>query len=77
MFSVGLFTKYFGRSNLIPIVRTGNIAMMPKEKVPLGSFGLTDAYLIEGRSIGGLSGSPIFCRDTIKIPGMNEQGKIR
>jgi hypothetical protein len=42
IFSVGLFTRYFGRSTLIPIVRTGNIAMMPREPVPLGPFGLTE-----------------------------------
>lgn len=77
IFSVGLFTRYFGRTTLIPIVRTGNIAMMPNEPVPLGQFGLTEAYLIEGRSIGGLSGSPVFCRNTVKIPGFNEQGQVK
>jgi hypothetical protein len=77
VFSVGLFTKYFGLSKLTPIVRTGNVAMMPKEKVPLKSFGLTEAYLIEGRSIGGLSGSPVFCRDTMKIPGVNQKGQVK
>jgi hypothetical protein len=77
IFSVGLFTQYFGLTTLIPIVRTGNIAMMPKEPVPLGRFGLTEVYLAEGRSIGGLSGSPVFCRNTVKMPGVNEQGQIR
>jgi len=75
IFSVGLFTRYFGRTTLIPIVRTGNIAMMPNEPVPLGRFGLSEAYLAEGRSIGGLSGSPVFCRNTVKMPGLNEQGQ--
>jgi hypothetical protein len=27
--NVGLFTPFFGTSHLVPIVRTGNIAMMP------------------------------------------------
>jgi hypothetical protein len=76
VFSIGLFTKYFGRSSMIPIVRTGNIAMMPQEKVPLGGFGLAEAYLIEGRSIGGLSGSPVFCRNTLNISGQNERGEV-
>jgi hypothetical protein len=49
---------------------------MPKEQVPLGRFGLSDAYLIEGRSIGGLSGSPVFVRNTITIPGINEAGQV-
>jgi hypothetical protein len=31
---VGLFTRFYGRTKHIPIVRTGNIAMMPTEKLP-------------------------------------------
>lgn len=77
IFSVGLFTKYFGLTALVPIVRTGNIAMMPKEPVPLGRFGLTEAYLAEGRSIGGLSGSPVFCRNTVKMPGVAHDGQLK
>jgi hypothetical protein len=37
----------------------GAIALMPEEPVPT-SFGNVDAYLVEVRSIGGLSGSPVF-----------------
>lgn len=77
IFSVGLFTRYFGLETLIPIVRTGNIAMMPKELINLGSFGLTKAYLAEGRSIGGLSGSPVFCRNTTKMSGLNQRGQLK
>ena len=77
VFTVGLFTKFFGTSCLIPIVRTGNIAMMPKDKLPLSHFGDADVYLVEGRSIGGLSGSPVFCRNTLRMPGMNQAGEVR
>ena len=42
------------------IVRTGNIASMPEEAVDLGSSGSQEVYLVESRSIGGLSGSPVF-----------------
>jgi hypothetical protein len=66
---VGLFTKFFGSTKHIPIVRTGNIAMMPSDKLPV-SGGETDAYLVEGRSIGGLSGSPVFVRHTITMDGV-------
>lgn len=55
----GLFAHHFGRKNNIPIVRTGNIAAMPQEKVST-RIGDIDAYLIEARSIGGLSGSPVY-----------------
>ena len=33
---------------------------MAEEKVAAKDFGLIDAYLVEARSIGGLSGSPVF-----------------
>ncbi|MCH8063984.1 MAG: hypothetical protein IH861_15935 [Chloroflexi bacterium] len=47
----------------------GNIAMMPSEPVPT-KLGLIDAYLIEARSIGGLSGSPAFVRETTRLGGI-------
>lgn len=59
IFLTGLFTKHAGEKNL-PIVRVGNIARMPEERIPTRFFGNIDAYLIEVRSIGGLSGSPVF-----------------
>lgn len=72
--TIGLFTRFFGQTKLTPLVRTGNIAMMPKEKLPSRAFGDMEVYLAEGRSIGGLSGSPVFVRDTVKMPGLREQG---
>lgn len=56
---VGLFASHYGNTKNIPIVRVGNIAAMPEEKVVTG-LGSIDAYLVEARSIGGLSGSPVF-----------------
>jgi hypothetical protein len=76
---IGLFTRFFGSSKLTPIVRTGNIAMMPKDKVPIKDFGLMEVYLAEGRSIGGLSGSPVFVRNTVNMPvttANGERGRI-
>lgn len=66
---VGLFTKFYGSTKHIPIVRTGNVAMMPTDKMPVNR-GETDVYLVEGRSIGGLSGSPVFVRHTISMDGI-------
>lgn len=57
--TVGLFAHVSGAQRNIPIVRSGNIAMVPCEPVPTSS-GEIEAYLIESRSIGGLSGSPAF-----------------
>jgi hypothetical protein len=59
VFITGLFVNHYGRQANRPIVRVGNIALMPEEKVST-RFGDIDAYLIEARSIGGLSGSPVF-----------------
>jgi Trypsin-like peptidase domain len=59
VFIVGLFRNHSGRQRNIPIVRIGNIAAMPEEPVSTKT-GPMDAYLIEARSIGGLSGSPVF-----------------
>lgn len=59
VFIAGLFINHYGRKKNIPIIRTGNIALMSDEPVQT-AYGLTDAILIEARSIGGLSGSPVF-----------------
>lgn len=48
--------------------------MMPKDKLPIEGFGEMEAYLVEGRSIGGLSGSPAFVRNTVKTPMQTAAG---
>ena len=73
---VGLFTRFFGLTHVIPIVRTGNIAMMPRDRVPVKDFGEMEAYLAEGRSIGGLSGSPVFVRNTVKTEMGSTKGPL-
>jgi hypothetical protein len=55
----GLFRSHYGQHRNIPIIRIGSISMMPGEPVWTKIGGLT-AYLAETRSIGGLSGSPVF-----------------
>jgi hypothetical protein len=59
VFLTGLFHNHHGRKRNIPIVRAGNIAAMPEEKVKT-EMGYIDAYLVEARSIGGISGAPVF-----------------
>ncbi len=60
VFITGLFTNHAGGVRNTPIVRVGNVALMPEELIPTKKYGPTEAYLIESRSIGGLSGSPVF-----------------
>ena len=59
LFFPGLFSPRKGETRNIPIVRTGTIAAMPGEEIKT-SLGMLRAYLVEARSIGGLSGSPVF-----------------
>lgn len=61
VYLAGLLTSHIGTERNIPIVRIGNIAAMPDEPIFLNDkFGHQRVYLIESRSIGGLSGSPVF-----------------
>jgi len=67
VFLAGLFTEVEETTRNIPIVRIGNLAMMPGEKIPFKDGKLIEAYLVESRSMGGLSGSPVFIRETITV----------
>jgi hypothetical protein len=60
IFITGLFRSHYGNQRNVPIVRVGNIAMMRDELVRTEYCGPTDAYLVEARSVHGLSGSPVF-----------------
>ena len=61
---IGLFAQHYGRSKSLPVARSGTIARMPSEPVefmhPGGSYSKTPAYLVEFRSWGGQSGSPVM-----------------
>lgn len=57
--AIGLYTTHYGSTANIPVVRTGNIAALPREPI-WTKRGFIDAYLIELRTIAGLSGSPVF-----------------
>jgi hypothetical protein len=69
VFITGLFTQHSGIKRNLPIIRVGNIAMMSEEGVSTEIFGKIEAYLIEARSIGGLSGSPVFVQKSgVQLP---------
>lgn len=53
-----MLLSHFGEKKNLPIVRIGTIAAMPGEPLET-SYGTHDAFLIEVRSIDGLSGSPV------------------
>jgi hypothetical protein len=68
-FMVGLFYRGHGRDSNSPIVRMGNIAMLPTDRIRTGEpYGDMEAYLVEGRSISGISGAPVYVRETVALP---------
>jgi hypothetical protein len=67
IFVTGMFYQHHGKYRNSPIVRSGNIAAMPEERivVELGPQNKTreawvEGYLVELHSQQGLSGSPVF-----------------
>lgn len=64
VFFSGLFAPHYGVGRPQPIIRFGNISLMPREPVTVQIDPVTeaqvDAYLVEARSWGGQSGSPAF-----------------
>src|SRR5208283_4282492 len=63
VFFPGLFVQSAGKVQLLPVVRFGNIARMPSERISVRSITRgeieIDAYLTECHSFGGFSGSPV------------------
>lgn len=65
----GLFTLRQGTQKNYPIIRSGIIAAMLDEQLPdVDNGGMYDAYLIEIRSVGGFSGSPVFVYFEVEDP---------
>jgi hypothetical protein len=61
VFVSGLFRHHYGNQRNIPIIRVGNLAALDEEKISSSNFAKEmEGYLIEVRSTGGLSGSPVF-----------------
>lgn len=58
-FVIGRFINHEGRQRNTPTVRFGEIAQSPIEKVSIGGIE-QESFLVEIRSIGGYSGSPVF-----------------
>jgi hypothetical protein len=60
---IGRFINHEGRQKNLPTVRAGIVSMMPWEKIET-ERGQKEGFLVEVKSIGGYSGSPVI----ISIP---------
>jgi hypothetical protein len=58
--AMGVYTSHHGLARNIPVMRVGNLAALLEEEVRGPQGGYVEAYLIELRTIAGLSGSPVF-----------------
>jgi len=56
----GLFIQYAGKTRLEPVVRSGTIAMLPKDPITTTLQKLGPVYFAEAHAFGGNSGSPMF-----------------
>jgi hypothetical protein len=73
VFFTGLFIRHTETQRNEPIIRSGVIAAMPKTISIDRAPGKQHAFLVESRSMGGFSGSPVFV-----APGLfrfDEDGK--
>jgi hypothetical protein len=77
IYITGLFRLLYGARRNLPIVRSGNLAMLPTDRVPVRDWVTPDvvAYLVESRSIGGASGSPVFVQRSIKVQPAEHTGR--
>lgn len=75
-YTVGLFQLMTGNRRNLPIVHTGNLALLPgDEKIPVrdwenptrGGVRQVEGFLVEQQSIAGLSGSPVFARAVVEL----------
>jgi hypothetical protein len=76
-YTVGLFRLLSGKRRNLPVVHSGNIALLPSdEKIPVKDWEVIDgtrhieAYLVQSESIQGLSGAPTFARSNIELTDM-------
>jgi hypothetical protein len=61
VFMISRFIGHEGKERNKPVARFGNISMMPDPHDPVETGeGKQEAYLVEMRSVGGASGSPVF-----------------
>jgi hypothetical protein len=71
-FMIGRFINHEGKQLNLPTVRFGNIGQMPWEPIKQRDGFEQESFLVETRSIGGYSGSPIF----VHIPILTDREDV-
>jgi hypothetical protein len=75
---LGRFVDHGGRDRNRVTARFGNVAMLPGEDLPTEGGYRLRAFLVEMRSRGGLSGSPVFLiKDDFKTPPFRSHDEIK
>lgn len=76
-YTVGLFQFLSGKRRNLPVVHSGNIALLPSDElIPVrdwekqGGTKFVEGYLVQSESIQGLSGAPVFVRKVIELDGI-------
>lgn len=78
---IGRFREYGGKTRNFPSVRFGNISNLPHEDIQMQEGGSHPAFLVEMRSRGGFSGSPVFIFQSylagvpLDFRGLSERGE--
>ena len=83
-YTIGLFRLLSGKKRNLPVVHSGNIALLPSdEKIPVRDWENTqntrhvEGYLVQSESIEGLSGAPTFARHHLEFVDMpTAQGPV-
>ena len=74
-YTIGLFQLLAGQKRNLPVVHTGNLALLPgDERIPMKdwenplgtSVRQVNGFLVEQQSISGLSGAPVFARPLVE-----------
>jgi hypothetical protein len=85
-YTVGLFQFMSGKKRNLPVVHSGNIALLPSDElIPVRDWDNVgrgtkhvEGYLVQSESVQGLSGAPVFARHVIEFSGLPtaDGGKI-
>jgi hypothetical protein len=62
---VGLFHLHKGEKANLPIVHSGNVAMLPGDELIPVDGKMVEGYLVQANAISGCSGSPVFATRTL------------